>query len=651
MIRTLLIANRGEIACRIIRTARRMGIVTVAVYSDADRDVLHVRLADAAIRIGGPLPSQSYLDQSAILDAASASGADAIHPGYGFLSENADFARACAQSGIVFVGPPVDAIHAMGDKSRARKLMAAAGVPVVPGYDGADQSAAAFAKASEAIGYPLLVKAAAGGGGRGMRRVDDATGLGPALESAGREAQNAFGDGSLLLERLVVDARHIEFQVFADRHGNTIHLGERDCSAQRRHQKIIEEAPSPFMTPELRARMGADAVHAAKAVRYEGAGTVEFIVGGDGSYHFLEMNTRLQVEHPVTEMITGLDLVEWQLRIASGEPLPVKQAEVALDGHSIEARLYAEDPHDGFRPQTGTVRYWRPGNTSARIDTGIAEGGEVTPNYDPMIAKIIVHGPDRPTAIARLEAALVEHPLFGVVTNSTFLSRLAGSVEFVAGGVTTGMIDGWIERSHQALDRPTPEALHFGLAGCAVVLSAGGGWFRSSGTGLCPVTLVCGGVRSEVAIEMTRGAISGVTVDGETLAVDQVALAGNRLTWVAGGRRGTAVVLVEGRSIHLAAGAETFVLAEPDPLARKVGIADPSRILAPVSGLVRSVSVSPGDRVERGQTVAMIEAMKMENALVAQAAGIVASVRMKAGDQARAGDVLAELELTADQPQ
>ncbi len=542
-IRALLIANRGEIACRIMRTAERMGIATVAVYSDADAGALHVALADKAVRIGGPMPAESYLDGEAILDAARRAGADAIHPGYGFLSENSGFAESCAAAGIVFVGPPPAAIHAMGDKARAKRLMIEAGVPVVPGYEGDDQSPDTLLREAGRIGFPVLIKASAGGGGRGMRRVDDAADFGGALDSACREAENAFGDGTVLIEKLVTDARHIEIQVFADGHGNCIHLGERDCSAQRRHQKIIEESPSPFVTPKLRAAMGTDAVKAALAVGYVGAGTVEFIVGADGGYHFLEMNTRLQVEHPVTEMVTGFDLVEWQLRVASGERLPANQSDVTLSGHAIEARIYAEDPYDGFRPQSGAIVRWRPdlSGQGVRIDNGVAEGGAVTPYYDPMIAKVIAHGRDRAEAIARLRAAIVANPLLGIANNRGFLIDLLDTDAFRAGEMTTGLIDRWVAEQADILTAPVPQAVDFALAAAVLALADGGSWFRSSGVALCPITLVCGEVRRETVVRFERGRFAGVSVDGDAVAMEAAKLSGDRLEFTVDGVRSSAL--------------------------------------------------------------------------------------------------------------
>jgi acetyl-CoA carboxylase biotin carboxylase subunit len=644
-IRTLLVANRGEIACRIMRTAKRMGIATVAAHSDADANALHVAQADKAVRIGGALPAESYLDADAIIDAARRAGADAIHPGYGFLSENSAFAESCAAAGIVFVGPPPSAIHAMGDKARARRLMVEAGVPVVPGYDGDGQSLDVLSSAAEAIGFPVLIKASAGGGGRGMRRVDNAGEFAAALDSARREAENAFGDGRMLIEKLVTDARHIEIQVFADSHGNCIHLGERDCSAQRRHQKIIEESPSPFVTPELRAAMGADAVKAALAVGYVGAGTVEFIVGADGGYHFLEMNTRLQVEHPVTEMVTGYDLVEWQLRVARGERLPAAQGDVFLSGHAIEARLYAEDPYDGFRPQSGAIVRWRPdaSGDDVRIDNGVAEGGTVTPYYDPMIAKVIARGRDRTEAIARLSAALKANPLLGIATNRRFLIDLIGEADFAAGRMTTGLIDRRIAGQSAMLARPAPRAIDFALAAVALALAAGGSWFRSSGVALHPITLTCGKERRETVVRFERGRFAGVSVDGEAAPFEAAALAGDRLDVTIDGVRSQALAVRNGRDIHVDRDGTTFIFHEPDPLARKPRAADPTRVVAPVAGLVRLVEARPGDAVTKGQMVAMIEAMKMENALIAQMDGRIASVHVATGQQVRAGDLVAEI--------
>ena len=438
MFRTLLVANRGEIACRVMRTARAMGLRTVAVYSDADRNALHVRTADAAYPVGPAPARDSYLRIDRIIDAARRSGADAIHPGYGFLSENAAFAEACADAGITFVGPPPDAIRAMGSKSAAKALMARAGVPLVPGYHGDDQDPALLAREAARIGFPVLIKASAGGGGKGMRVVEAAAGFAENLALAQGEARASFGDDRVLVERYLQRPRHIEVQVFADAHGHVLHLFERDCSLQRRHQKVLEEAPAPGMTPERRDAMGRAACDAARAIGYRGAGTVEFIAEGN-SFFFMEMNTRLQVEHPVTELITGQDLVAWQLRVAAGERLPLTQDQLRIDGHAMEARLYAEDPARDYMPSTGTVHHLRfP--AGVRVDSGVAEGDAITVHYDPMVAKLIVHAPTRPEAVARLEAALAGCEVVGVQTNLPLLRRVAGHEEFRAGGIDTGFL-------------------------------------------------------------------------------------------------------------------------------------------------------------------------------------------------------------------
>jgi len=446
----VLIANRGEIACRVIRTAKRLGVATVAVYSEADRDALHAELADEAWPIGPAPARDSYLNIEAILDAARNSGAEAVHPGYGFLSENAGSAEACEAAGIVFIGPPASAMRTMGSKAAAKDLMQRHGVPLVPGYHGDDQNPVRLLDEAERIGFPVLIKASAGGGGRGMRAVGSAAEFAAALAGAKREAKSAFGDSRVLLEKFLQQPRHIEVQIFADRHGNTVHLFERDCSIQRRHQKVLEEAPAPGLDPEQRDAMAEAAVAAARAVGYIGACTVEFIAEG-GGFYFIEMNTRLQVEHPVTEAVTGLDLVEWQFRVAAGEPLPIRQSDLVLHGHAIEARLYAEDPERGFLPQTGTLHGLRfPPSRLARVDTGVRQGDTITPFYDPMIAKIISWGEDRAAALGRLRRALAETVVLGVGTNRDFLARVAAHPEFVSGAVDTG----FIERHRAALVPP-----------------------------------------------------------------------------------------------------------------------------------------------------------------------------------------------------
>src|SRR3954469_991496 len=440
MFTKVLIANRGEIACRIIKTCRRLGLRTVAVDSEADAGARHVRLADEAVFIGLPPPRDSYLPINAILNSAKETGAQAIHPGYGFLSENEEFASACAEEGVAFIGPPVEAIHAMGSKSASKQLMEKAGVPLVPGYHGDNQDPAFLRAQADAIGYPVLIKASAGGGGKGMRIVESTATFEEALASCQREAESSFGDDRVLVEKYLLRPRHIEIQVFADTHGNVVHLFERDCSVQRRHQKVLEEAPAPGMTPERRAQMGRAACDAARAVGYVGAGTVEFIASQDGTFYFMEMNTRLQVEHPVTEMITGLDLVEWQLRVAAGERLPMSQEQVQAKGHAIEARIYAEDPDREFLPSTGKLVHVEfPSN--ARVDTGVEQGADISPWYDPMIAKVVVHGEDRASALAKLASALRETRIAGVTTNVEFLRRICESAAFTKAELETGLIE------------------------------------------------------------------------------------------------------------------------------------------------------------------------------------------------------------------
>ena len=627
MIAKLLIANRGEIACRVMRTAKRMGIPTVAVYSDADADALHVRTADRAVRIGSSPAAQSYLRIDAIIEAAKQAGADAIHPGYGFLSENADFADACAAAGLVFVGPPAEAIRTMGNKANAKALMRTAGVPVVPGYDGDDQSDERFAAEAGRIGFPVLVKAAAGGGGRGMRRVGSEAEFAAALESARREATAAFGSDGLLLEKLIEDARHIEVQVFGDKSGNIAHLGERDCSTQRRHQKIIEETPSPFVDAAMRGAMAQAAVEAARAVNYTGAGTVEFIVGPDRAFFFLEMNTRLQVEHPVTEMVTGLDLVEWQLRVAAGEPLPLEQEAIGFSGHAVEARLCAEDPAAGFAPQTGTVLHWCPEAANVpgvRIDHGIVEGGEVTPFYDPMIAKVIAHAATRAEAIAKLARALRATPLLGVVSNRTFLLELLESETFRDGAMTTGRLDAE-ERSQAA-----PGDEDFAAAVAVLALADGDDWFSSTGRRRWPVTLRAGETTRECAANFERGRLATIDVGGASHAASVVDVQGS-------------VHVREGRVLWLDRSGRTFRFEEPDPMQRSAAATDGRAIVSPVSGLLRRLDVAVGDAVRSGAVVAVVEAMKMETALTARMDGFVAGVRAEAGDQVRAGEIVIEL--------
>ena len=661
MFETLLIANRGEIACRIARTARAMGIRTAAVYSEADAGALHVAECDDAFPIGPAPAAESYLRIDALVAAARAAGADAAHPGYGFLSENAAFARACAEAGLVFVGPSPDAIEAMGSKAGAKALMARAGVPLTPGYHGEDQSEEALAAAADGIGYPVLLKASAGGGGRGMRMVESPDRLGGAIESARREATRAFGDGRLLVEKYLARARHVEVQVFGDAHGNVVHLFERDCSVQRRHQKVLEEAPAPGLAPEVRAALAGAAVAAARAIGYVGAGTVEFILDGSGFY-FMEMNTRLQVEHPVTEAITGLDLVEWQLRVAAGEPLPLRQEEIALSGHAFEARLYAEDPAR-FRPRTGRIARLRLPGGAARVDAGVREGDAVTPYYDPMIAKIVVRGRDRAAALARLRAALRETRVAGLVTNQPFLARAAAHPAFAAGEVHTGFIE---EHAADLLREPAPAGpAELALAALAVLRErqgaaaardggdpaspwrAASGW-RLNGPALHRVELEADGERRRVVLE-ARG-------DGwETVAPEP----GWRLSAGAGpegalraappegaeGRPVSAVAALHGAAVTLFLPDGPMAIGIVDPLEAAEGRDDPAgRLSAPMPGRIVRVHVAAGAAVARGEPLVVLEAMKMEHTIAAPADGRVAAVHYAAGDLVEEGADLLDFE-------
>jgi len=619
---SLLIANRGEIARRIIRTARRLGVRTVAVFSDADAGAPHVREADTAAPLGPAPAAASYLDGGKIIAAARATGAQAIHPGYGFLSENADFAEAAAAAGLIWIGPPPAAIRAMGLKDAAKRLMAEAGVPVTPGYLGEDQSDARLAAEAEAIGYPVLIKAVAGGGGKGMRRVDRAADFAPALAAARREARAAFGDEKVLLETYVRRPRHIEVQVFADAHGGAVHLFERDCSLQRRHQKVIEEAPAPGMDPAAREAVCAAAVKAARAVGYVGAGTVEFIADGSEGLRpdriwFMEMNTRLQVEHPVTEAITGLDLVEWQLRIASGEALPLKQDQVELSGHAMEARLYAEAPAAGFLPSIGRLEHLRLPEGGVRVDAGVEEGAEVTGFYDPMIAKLIAHAPTRAEAAARLAAACRAVEAWPVRTNAGFLARCLDHEDFLRTEVDTG----FIEARLPALLPPAEPSEALARRAAAARLQAAGAdgspWsalkgFRLNGPAHGRVRLECGGASFAVPVAEAAAA-----------APDALRLDGRIVVFEAG---------------------EAYAFSDPDADAGAEESAGDGAIVAPMPGRVAAAPVKVGDRVERGDPVVVLEAMKMEHALTAPFAGVVAELRVAAGEQVSEGALLARLD-------
>jgi len=623
----VLVANRGEIACRVMRTAHRLGYRTVAVFSDADATAPHVAMADQAVRLGAAPAASSYLDIEALIAAAKSTGADAVHPGYGFLSERADFAAACAAAGLVFIGPPPDAIRAMGDKAGAKRRMIAAGVPCAAGYLGEDQSDATLAAEAAKLGLPLLVKAVAGGGGRGMRLVRHAAELADALAGARREATSAFGDGTLMLERLIDNGRHIEIQVCADAHGHAVHLGERDCTAQRRRQKVVEESPSPVVSESMRAAMGRDAVAAALAVGYRGAGTVEFIVDADLKHYFLEMNTRLQVEHPVTECITGFDLVEWQLRVAAGEPLPVTQEQISFTGHAIEARLYAEDPYDGWKPQTGRIAGWRPQRSDIRIDHGIAEGGDITPYYDAMVAKFIAHGRDRADAVRRLTRALEDVPLVGLRNNGRFLRDLVNHPQFAAALLTTTRLDEWAAAGEPLLQRPQPGEDAWQLA---AALHAGRDGHRPPSVASFDIRFECDGTKRTL-----RAPPAGLRL----LSRD-----GDEVRFELDGVQRRAIAVDDGRTLHVVLDGHAFAFTEPSPFPARESGADPRRARAPVAGIVAHVSVAAGDAVAAGQPMVCVEAMKMEMWLHAAAAGTVRAVNVKPKDPVAAGAVLVELE-------
>jgi geranyl-CoA carboxylase alpha subunit len=644
----ILIANRGEIACRVIRTARKLGYRTVAVFSDADRNTPHVALAAEAVHIGASPAAESYLRIDAILEAARKTGADAVHPGYGFLSENAGFAQACVDAGLVFIGPPASAIEAMGDKALAKRRMLDAGVPCAPGYLGAQQEDATLIAEAEKLGYPLLVKAVAGGGGRGMRLVRAPAELQQGIEGARREATSAFGDGTLMLERLIDNGRHIEIQVFADAHGNAVYLGERDCTAQRRRQKVIEEAPSPVVTSAMREAMGKDAVAAALAVGYRGAGTVEFIVDDKLNHYFLEMNTRLQVEHPVTEMVTGYDLVEWQLRVAAGEPLPAKQSAITLNGHAIEARLYVEDPYTGFAPQTGTVLWWNPADAlhaGVRVDDGIAQGSVISPYYDPMVAKIIVHGRDRDDAIRRLRAALANTPLLGLKSNGRFLSDLVDHPAFRKAEMTTTLIDQWLEQGEPLLQAPVPSDAVWRVAAMAMAMRAGSSW-RADSVAAFDIRLHCGEPVRTIRVRPDRHGGVTLTLDGAPVEATVLGFADGRLRYAVDGVTRNAIAVFVGSKLHLALDGHSFVFAEVSPFPDADARKDASKARSPVAGKVTQVLVAAGASVQIGQQLVCVEAMKMEMWLCSEAAGIVQAVHAKAGDQVESGALLVELDIT-----
>ncbi len=650
----ILIANRGEIACRIIRTARRLGVRTVAVYSDADTGALHAEMADEAYRIGGAAAHESYLSIERVIAAATRSGAQAIHPGYGFLSENAEFAEAVEAAGMVFIGPQPSAIRAMGLKDAAKRLMEQSGVPVVPGYHGDNQDPDFLAARAAEIGFPVLIKARAGGGGKGMRRVDQAQDFSASLEAARREAAAAFGDDAVLIEKYLLRPRHIEMQVFGDRHGNVVHLFERDCSLQRRHQKVIEEAPAPGMTAEMRRAMGEAAIRAAKAIDYRGAGTVEFIADvSDGlwpdRFFFMEMNTRLQVEHPVTEAISGVDLVEWQLRVAAGEPLPKKQAELGINGWAFEARIYAEDAAKGFLPATGKIERLQFPESGARIDAGIRAGDRISAHYDPLIAKLIVHGDNRQAALSGLRNALEASRIEGTVSNLAFLANLTRQEDFVGGHPDTGLI----ERNLDSLTEvPAPSGSAIALAAVLSLDMPRGGsdpWETLGHWQLWSemqriVTLQHAGETLSLWV-IARGFDMFAAHNGQRVVPVRIVSRDNgRIHAEADGRQ----VLVEarrhGRQLSLRLDGATHVFELHDPLeAAASEIAGGDRLVAPMPGFIKLVRIAEGASVAKGQPLIVMEAMKMELTLTAGRDGVVESVAVSEGHQVSEGAVLVSL--------
>jgi len=655
----ILIANRGEIACRVAATAKRLGIQTVAVYSEADADAQHVKACDEAILIGGPAPRDSYLQWERILTAAKATGAQAVHPGYGFLSENEAFAQACADAGVTFIGPPPSAILAMGLKAESKRLMEAAQVPLVPGYHGADQDPALLKREADRIGYPVLIKASAGGGGKGMRAVYNADEFDAALASCKREAINSFGDDAVLIERYVQRPRHIEIQVFGDTQGDCVYLFERDCSVQRRHQKVLEEAPAPGMTAERRAQMGEAAVAAAKAVGYVGAGTVEFIAEQDGRFYFMEMNTRLQVEHPVTEAITGQDLVEWQLRVAAGEPLPLKQHELRMHGHAIEARICAENPDGGFLPATGALDVARwPDHVAfergnVRIDAGVREGDAISPYYDSMIAKLIVWGEDRAQALARLDTALRDTHIVGLHTNVAFLRRCAATASFSGADLDTGLI----ERERAVLfDQP---GLPLRVSAAAVVAhtlaiegatqgtdpwSARDGW-RMFGSATRRFDLEAGGTHHEVLLSRHHRGGMTLTVEGEAIDFAVQSQDAETHELFLGQDRVRVKTYAQGERVAVFGADGSAVLTEVDVIAHAGDSpSEGGRLTAPMPGKLVAFLAKAGDTVTKGQPLAVMEAMKMEHTISSPRDGKVAELLFAVGDQVGDGADLLKLE-------
>ncbi|MEY2633615.1 MAG: hypothetical protein RIR00_2269 [Pseudomonadota bacterium] len=661
MFNKILIANRGEIACRVIKTARRLGIRTVAVYSEADANARHVRLADEAVLLGPAAARESYLVADKIIEACKRTGAQAVHPGYGFLSENEDFAEALAANGLVFIGPPAAAIRAMGSKSEAKKLMGAANVPLTPGYHGDDQTPALLQQEADEIGYPVLIKAAAGGGGKGMRLVERSADFLDALASCKREALSSFGDEHVLIEKYITRPRHIEIQVFADTLGHCVYLFERDCSVQRRHQKVLEEAPAPGMSEARRREMGEAAVAAAKAVGYVGAGTVEFIANQDGSFYFMEMNTRLQVEHPVTEMITGQDLVEWQLRVAAGQPLPLKQEQLEIRGHALEARIYAEDANKGFLPATGSlIRLQPPGESlHVRVDTGVEAGDEITPYYDPMIAKLIVWDENRDAALARMRQALADYQVAGLTTNIDFLSRLVACPAFAGADLDTGLIERQRDFLFPAVQPVPRDALLVAAVGELLweqhearqaARNSGDPWspwhardgWRMNLAAARSLSFKDGDTLIDIRVDY-RADQWALSLGGSTTLARGRKLDGDRFAVELDDRRliASLVAVAERRTVFLQGG--TYTLLRDDPLHRvDAGDSQGGGLTAPMPGKVVALLAQPGQRVEKGAPLLILEAMKMEHTITAPTAGTLQAFCFAVGEQVGDGAALVE---------
>ena len=654
-INRVLIANRGEIACRVMRTAKELGISTVAVYSDADKNALHVETADEAYHIGPAQVSESYLVIDKILEAATATEADAIHPGYGFLSENTTFAKACEDAGIIFIGPSAHAIDLMGDKARAKRAMLEASVPCIPGYQDEDQSDDVLTKAADEIGYPLMIKAAAGGGGRGMRLVHESSQVQNAIETARSEAISAFGAGELILEKAIIRPRHVEVQVFGDQHGNVVYLGERDCSVQRRHQKVIEEAPCPVMTPELREAMGSAAVAAAKAVDYVGAGTVEFLLGEDSEFYFLEMNTRLQVEHPVTELVTGLDLVDLQFKVASGQPLGFDQSEVTLNGHAVEIRLYAEDPANDFLPSTGMIEYWRePQGSGVRVDAGVKTGNEVSPFYDPMIAKVIAYGPTRDEARHRLVDALGDSTLIGPATNRDFLIDALNRESFITGEATTAFIEDEYGDEGFSLAPTTMDLSIAALIQCCVRTEHS----LAHSTGVNPelinwssgaaLTSVCVYRQGDDLLHFVVSPVDQqnyrVTLDEEAIDIRVIEFGNQCISIEIDNKKSDVLFYSDGDQLSVATGTLEFSVLDIAAGEVTQGISGSGQITAPMHGQLLEIFVSEGQEVNAGDRVALLEAMKMQHEILADVDGTVSAIHVEAGHQIAMDTLMIELE-------